>query len=331
LKLALLGCGNVGRALAGLLEKRRGQHPFHIAGIHTARQGTLICPDGLTGAPVFGPRMATVEEFLDAARAEILVELTSLNPESGEPAISHIRAGFARGMHAVSANKGPVAFAYRELADEASRRGLRFLHESATMDGTPVYSLVRHCLPGVRVLGFAGALNSTTKIIIEAMERGLGFEEGIEEARRLGVTETDAGFDVEGWDSACKAAALANVFMDARTTPQQVDRKGIARLTPEKIAELREKGKTIALISRGRLTPQGVKLRVRAEVLDRTDVLASMRGTSNLLEIETDLMGTIGVFALSPGIEQTAYGVYSDLMEIAAGCRGGLAELGCGI
>jgi len=317
LKLALLGFGNVGRALLNLLERRLGQHPFRVVGIHTSRQGTLICPEGIAAPPTLGPRMATVEEFLDAARADILAELTSLNPESGEPAISHIRAAFARGMHAVSANKGPVAFAYRELADEAARGGLRFLHESATMDGTPVYNLVRHCLPGVRVLGFAGALNSTTKIIIDAMERGLGFEEGIEEARRLGVTEADAGFDIEGWDSACKAAALANVFMDARTTPQQVDRKGISRLTPEKLAELRAKGKTVALISRGRATPQGVKLRVRAEVLDRTDVLASMRGTSNLLEIETDLMGTIGVFALNPGVDQTAYGVYSDLLEIA--------------
>ena len=44
-------------------------------------------------------------------------------------------------------------------------------------------------------------------------------EEGIEEARRLGITEADASFDIDGWDSAAKTAALANVLMDARTDP----------------------------------------------------------------------------------------------------------------
>jgi homoserine dehydrogenase len=87
------------------------------------------------------------------------------------------------------------------------------------------------------------------------------------------------------------------------------------------MAELAGKGKTIALISRAHWSPAGVKLRVRAEVLDRDDILAAMRGTSNLLQIETDLMGTIGVYTLNPGLDQTAYGVFSDLVEISAARR----------
>ena len=185
------------------------------------------------------------------------------------------------------------------------------------MDGTPVYNLVRHCLPGVTLTGFAGVFNSTTKVILEAMGRGLSLEEGIAEARRLGVAEADPWFDIEGWDSACKAAALANVLMDARTTPQQVDRKGIGRLTPEKLAEAAASGKAIVLVGRAKRGPNGVKLRVRAEVLDRSDILASVTGTSNLLLLETDLMGRLGVFTLNPGLEQTAYGVFSDLVDIA--------------
>lgn len=300
MRLALIGHGNVGRALTALLERMRPTYPFTVAGIRTSRAAT------------------TLDAFLDEARADVLVELTPLNPENGQPAIDHIRAAFARGMHAVTANKGPVAFAGRELHEEARRRGVLFRHEAATMDGTPVYNLVRNCLPGVKVLGFAGALNSTTKVILQAMAAGMSFEDGVAEARRLGVTESDPSFDVEGWDSACKAAALANVLMDAQTTPQDVDRKGIGRITPERLAELAAKDKTVALISRGHRSGAGVKLRVRAEVLDRNDILASMRGTSNLLQIETDLMGTIGVYTLHPGVAQTAYGVFSDLVEVSA-------------
>lgn len=316
MNLAILGFGNVARALARLLHKQRGAHPFRITAIHT-RRGTAVEASGLPAEPAFGPPAASLDEVLDGANAQVLVELTTLNPESGEPALTHIRTALRRGLHVVTANKGPIACAYHELREEARRRNVRLLHEAVTMDGTPVYNMVRHCLPAAAVTGFAGALNSTTKVILEAMARGHSFEEGIAQARALGVAEGDPWFDIEGWDSACKAAALANVLMDARTTPAQVDRKGISRLTPEKLAEAAAKGKAIVLVSRARRTTQGVKLRVRAEVLDRDDVLASMHGTSNLLLLETDLMGQFGVFTLDPGPEQTAYGVFADLMEIA--------------
>ena len=125
-------------------------------------------------------------------------------------------------MHVVTANKGPIAHAYAELREQARRAGVQFRFESTVMDGAPVFSMVRDHLPGVEVLGFTGVLNSTSKIVVEAMRDGLSMEEGIETARRLGVTEADASYDLDGWDSAAKTAALANVLLEARATPQSV-------------------------------------------------------------------------------------------------------------
>jgi homoserine dehydrogenase len=317
LRLALIGYGNVGQAFARLLERKRASYPFRIVGVHTLRHGTAIDPKGLGLQPRFGAAAATVDQFLRASRAEVMIEATTLEPSSGEPAISHIRAAFARHMHVVTSNKGPIAHAYQSLKQEAAAAGVEFRFESVTMDGTPVYNLVRNNLPGIELTGFAGALNSTSKVIIDAMRRGKSFDEGVREAQRLGVAEADASFDTEGWDSAAKAAALANVLMDARTTPQAVDRRGIGRLTPESLAALKAKGKTVVLVSRAKKTSQGVRLRVRAEVLEETDLLASVQGTSNLLILETDLMGKLGVFTIGPRLEQTAYGLFSDLTDIA--------------
>ena len=317
MRVAILGYGRVARALARLVAQQQHVYPFRIVAAHTLRHGTAYDLRGLPEEPAFGPPAASAEEFLDRARAEILVELTTMNPENGEPAVSHIRAAFARGMHAVTANKGPVACAWAELQEEARRRGLEFRFESAVMDGAPVFNLARNCLPGVRVLGFAGVLNSTTQVILDRMRRGASLEEGIEHARRLGVTEADPWFDIDGWDSACKAAALANVLMDARTTPAAVNRRGIGRLTPEKVAEAERAGKKIALVSRGKRTAAGVSLRVRAEVLDRSDILAQASGTSNVLVLHTDLMGELAIYSRNPGLAQTAYGVFADLVDIA--------------
>jgi homoserine dehydrogenase len=320
MKLAIVGWGNVGRALGRLLKSKRRDYPFRVTGIHTLRHGTAIDRTGLSwdaiGAAGFGPRLATIDEFLDASGAECAVELTTLNPSTGEPAIAHIRAAFARGMHVVSANKGPIAHAYAALRDQAKQAGVGFRFESSVMDGAPVFNLWRHTMPAVKVLGFAGVLNSTSKVVIETMERGGTFEDGLDAARAMGITEADGAYDVEGWDSAAKTAALANVLLDACTTPQAVNVRGITRLTPERMQQMSLEGKTVRLVSRGKRSGNEVSLRVRAEVLDRTDLLAATPGTSNLILFETDLMGTFGTVSIDPGVDQTAYGVFSDLVSL---------------
>jgi homoserine dehydrogenase len=318
LKLALIGYGNVGRALTRLLRAKRREFPFSVTGIHTLRHGTAVDPKGLGLEPAFGPRMESIEAFLEAAGADVAVELTTLEPATGEPAISHIRAAFARRMHVVTANKGPVAHAYAALRDEAERAGVQFRFESAVMDGAPVFNLWRHTMPGVKVLGFTGVLNSTSKVVIEAMEQGGSFEDGLAKARSMGITEADGAYDVEGWDSAAKTAALANVLMDARTTPQAVSARGIGKLTPERMQEMAREGKTVRLVSRASRSGSGLTLKVRAVVMERTDLLACTPGTSNLILFHTDLMGTFGTVSIEPGVEQTAYGVFSDLVSLEA-------------
>jgi homoserine dehydrogenase len=321
MKLALIGYGHVGRAFARLLEAQRSVFPFRIVAIHTLRHGSAFDEGGLppepASGPAWGPRVESVEAFLDRARPEIAVELTTLNPETGEPAISHIRAAFARRLHVVTANKGPIAHAYAALAEEAKRAGVEFRFESTVMDGAPVFNMIRNNLPGCKILGFTGVLNSTTNIAIEAMRAGRTLQEGIEEAQRIGIAEADANYDIEGWDAAAKTAALANVLMDARVTPLDVDRRGIGQLTFEKLLTLRKQGKTVRLVSRARSTSRGIKLRVRAEVMAESDILAAARGTSSLLLFDTDLMGTVGTVEIDPGVEQTAYGVFSDVVDIA--------------
>jgi homoserine dehydrogenase len=258
-----------------------------------------------------------VNEFLERARPEVVIELTTLNPADGEPAITHIRSAFAAGAHVVTANKGPIAHAYSSLCAEARQSGVEFRFESTCMDGAPVFNMVRNDLPGLRILGFTGVLNSTSKIVISAMREGLSIDEGIARARAMGIAEADPSYDIDGWDSAAKTAALANVLMDARVTPHSVERRGLGRLTPQRVLEVATNRKTICLVSRARTTPRGIRLRVRAEVIDDTDLLASMQGTSNLLLLHTDLMGTIGTVSISPGVDQTAYGVFSDVVDIA--------------
>jgi homoserine dehydrogenase len=321
MKIALLGYGNVGKAFARLLQSKRSIYPFPVVGIHTAHHGSAFNSKGLGLAPAFGEGAATVAEFLERAQPSVVIEITTLNPESGEPAISHIRAAFSRKAHVITANKGPIAHAYAELRDEAQRAGVEFRFESTVMDGTPVFNQFRNDLPAMRVLGFTGVLNSTSKVVVAAMARGLSMKDGVKEAQAMGVAEADASFDLDGWDSAAKAAALANVLMDARVKPQDVERAGLRSYSSERIVELAREGKTVLIVSRGQRAESGVRLEAKAEVIALTDLLASAQGTSNLLLFHTDLMGTLGTISINPGVEQTAYGLFSDLVDVAKSVR----------
>ena len=220
-------------------------------------------------------------------------------------------------MHVITANKGPIAHGYAALRDQANRAQVQFRFESAVMDGTPIFNNVRNNLPGVNVLGFTGVLNSTSNLVIGAMQQGRSMQEGVREAQALGVAESDVTHDLDGWDSAAKTAALANVLMDAHVRPQDVFRRGLSDLTVKRALELKAERKTVSLVSRAFLDAGQIRLQVLPEVLDETDLLAVNGGTSNVLLLHTDLMGTIGTVSIAPGVEQTAYGLFSDLVDIA--------------
>jgi homoserine dehydrogenase len=299
------------------VQKQRAAYPFRITAIHTATRGSAFDDKGLPIDPFFGPGASSVGEFLDRARPEVAIEITTLNPERGEPAITHIRKAFARGVHVITANKGPIAHAYALLRDEAKQAQVEFRFESTVMDGAPVFNNIRNNLPGIKILGFTGVLNSTSKVVIAAMQRGLTAAEGIREAQAMGIAEVNASYDIDGWDSAAKTAALANVLMDARITPHQVERQGIGDLTTERAVKLRQTGKTVLLVSRAQRYGENLHLSVQPEIVPEAAPLAAAKGTSNTILLHTDLLGTIGIVSLNPGVEQTAYGIFADLVDIA--------------
>lgn len=343
LRLAFVGFGNVGREFGRMLlakrdwllkEKGLDVEPVMIC---TATRGSLISkgPLDLSRALAylerhssfkgFGPEYSDASslELIRESEADLLVELTTLNIDSGQPAIDHIKAGLEAGMDVITANKGPVAWAYKELKNMARARGVQFRFEGTVMDGTPVFNLVEKTLPGCQILGIRGILNSTSNFVLHKMFEGRTMEEAIKEAQAGGFAEADPSLDIDGWDAAAKIAALANVLMDADTNPKRVARKGIRHIHPEDIRKAASENTKIKLVAIATKDPGGISAKVEPTTVRPEDPFWSVDGTSSAITLKTDMMGELTIIEGSPTVAQTAYALFSDMLSVVDAVRAG--------
>jgi homoserine dehydrogenase len=326
-RLCFLGFGNVGRALARLFVSKTAELrdnygiEWEITGVATRRMGWRASDEAIDVAALLAgndgtPAESGLNEWLARARPDVVFEMTSLNPETGQPAIQYLKASLQAGAHAITANKAPLVYAYDEINELAIAKGKRFLFEATVLDSAPVFSLFRETLPAAKVRGFSGAFNSTTNIILETMEEGRSFAEGVKTAQDLGVAETDPTHDIEGWDSIMKVCAIARVILRSQLLPLDVKREGIRSLDPATLQAARAEGKPYKLISRAVVNADGaVTASVRPEQIALTDPLGGVRGTSLAIHFELDTIPGLTIISHRPNLQSTAYGLLADFVN----------------
>lgn len=328
--LAIIGMGNVARALIRLLVsketelRRRYDIRWRLMGVASRRIGWIANPDGLNplavlNGHVLAPRAdalppRNVREWLERTRADVFFETSSLNAQTGQPAIDHLKAALELGAHAITANKGPIVHAFRELTALAKAKNRKFLYESTVMDGVPIFSMFPDGLPATDLRGFSGVLNSTTNVVLTEIEKGRSMEEAVKRAQTMGIAETDPTADLDGWDSAVKVVALAIALMGANVRLEDVQRTGIRELTEEKILSLRAAGMRYKLVCRAERRGDGVDCSVGPEMLLASDPLANLEGSSSAIRFDLDVFG-LSLVEHNPGVEATAYGLLADFLR----------------
>ncbi len=329
--LCLIGFGNIGRALARLLLAKRTELresygiEWRITGIATRSMGWIADPQGLDverflediyayRQPASPP--TNVREWLAEAQADVLFEISSLNVQNGQPAIAHLQVALEQGAHAITANKGAIVYAYRELEAQAASRGKRFLFEATVMGGSPTFSLFRETLPTLTVLKVRGILNGTTNVILGEMEKGLSFEEGVKRAQELGIAETDPSADIDGWDSAVKVCAIAQVLMRKPLRLEEIEREGIRGLTGEAVQVARAEGRPWKLVCKAEVIEGRLYASVRPEQVTLNDPLASVGGTAMSVQFETDVLEALTITTENKNdTRATAYDMMADFIR----------------
>lgn len=339
MRIAIIGFGVVGQGLVEILrdkgEALRQQNALDIqvVAVCDTAKGAVYHPQGLnpalllqavqsTGSLGGYPDGAGLVRGLDSlgtirdTGADVIVEATWTNLETGEPAITHIRTAFQAGKHVVTSNKGPVALAYRELKALADANGLLWGIEGTVMSGTPALRLGTTALAGCTIRAIQGILNGTTNFILTRMEEGASYAEALAEAQRLGYAEADPTADVEGYDALGKLLILAAVVLNHPITAQQVNRQGITHLTPQDIQRAKEQGKRWKMIAELQRTEAGVRASVAPQMIEISHPLAGVSGAANAITYVTDLLGEVTLMGPGAGQRETGFALLSDILEI---------------
>jgi homoserine dehydrogenase len=320
-RVVILGCGNVGSALVGLLDAN--------ADLITRRSGVRIqvvrvAVQNLTKerSVSFAAGVLTndAESVVADPGVDVIVEMIG----GVEPARSLILTALKSGKPVVTANKELLANFGEELFEVAATAGVDLLFEASVAGGIPLIRPLRESLVGERIRRVTGIVNGTTNYVLTRMtEEGSSFAAAVAEAQELGYAEPDPTADVDGFDAAAKAAIIASIAFGARVVAGDVSREGIRNVTADDISAAAELGYVVKLLAVTEEQDGAVSARVHPAMVPLDHPLASVRGSFNAVFIEGEAVGELMLLGRGAGGGPTSSALLGDLIDAAKNLHSG--------
>ncbi|MBM4458574.1 MAG: homoserine dehydrogenase [Chloroflexi bacterium] len=349
-RLALVGLGNVGRAFLDLMVSKARVlaecHDLELALTGAAdSSGAVMAEAGIdplalrnhkerggnAGNFPGGAAGMRAAKLVAQVSADLLLEASTVNLQTGQPGLDCVRAAIRRGMAVVLANKGPLVHAFGELTAAAQAQGVGLAYSATVCGALPVVNIGQRDLAACDVRSLAGIFNSTSNSILAAMGRGESYEAALRQAQLDGIAEADPGLDVEGWDTANKLVIIANSILRQPAALSDVQPViGITGITAEQMRAAAAQGQVIKLVARaeqvgGDPAPKGLRdpsglaryrLSVRPEWLPAGEFLASVNGWEMGIVFDTDIMGLQQFKVDERGPTPTAAAMLRDVIRL---------------
>lgn len=326
MKVFICGFGTVGQGFCEVVARRR-QFMLDRYGEQVTIVGAMdsktyiydpngLDPEALVARKIESRRVGDKEytdsvEVLSGIDFDILVEVSPTDVKTGGAGLLNITYALENGKDVITVNKGPLALRFSELTALAKKNGSLFRFEGSVGGAMPIINLCRENLVGENICSLRGIFNGTCNFILSKMDNGQPFEQALKEAQQMGYAETDPTNDIEGYDSACKVAILANTVFGRNVTFNDVRITGITSITEEAISMAAARNMVIRLIGEVSET----KLEVGPRLIPKGHPL-SISGTLNTAQILSDLAGPITVSGRGAGRLETASAILSDLISI---------------
>jgi homoserine dehydrogenase len=339
IRVAIVGLGNVGRRVLSILDDKqdffRERHGLEFVVVGAADSRGAACdPEGLnlkrviglkemrdTVASYIGVGQAgmTGLQMLAKASADVLIEASPVNLKDGEPGMGHIRMALEKGMHVVTANKGPLALAYPEVMAVAREQGRRVMFSATAGGGLPSVNIGVRDLCHARIDRVEGVLNFTSHFILTHMGKGRTYPEALQRAQQAGHAEADPTLDVEGWDAANKLVILANSVLRYPARLSDVRIAGIQGISMKMLKHARGRGNAILPLAVAERAGDGYRLSVQPTEVGGDHPLAHLTGDQMGIVYHTDTNGVVTAIVDEVDPMPTAGAVVRDLINLYRG------------
>ena len=313
--VGLLGAGVVGSGVARILREK--------ADIYARQIGTPLELRRVLVRDLTKQRDVEIPSALYTTNPADLIEDDSIDliievTGAGDPAFGFLRDALNAKKFVVTANKEVMAKHGGELLRLARSNNVDLLYEASVGGGIPIIAPLKRDLLANDIRSVTAIINGTTNFILTSMSKGGGsFADALAEAQRLGYAEPDPTNDVEGIDAAYKLAILATLSFHADIHPDDVYREGITKLDARDFEYAAELGYAIKLLAIAVRRDDGIEVRVHPALVPHGQLLASVDGVLNAVEIEGDLMPRVLFQGPGAGSMPTTSAVVADALDAA--------------
>jgi len=332
-KICLIGMGNVGTSFLQLLKEKRdnirANFNFNCKLIAIfEHDGALINNDGIDLDIILEndtnlrknqhwKSNVKAQDLISTLDADICIETTPTNPNTGEPALTHIIEALNNNIDVISSNKAPFYLQYKKIQNLANKMNCFVKFEATVASCVPALSIKRSLI-GNTISRIRAILNGTNNYILSRMTaEGISFSAALKEAQELGYAETDPTLDINGYDAAGKLVILSNELLGWSKSIEDVTIKGITKITPHALELAKLDGyviKHLAIAEKNNLT-------VEPRLIKRDSPL-NIQGTLNTIELQTKYAGAIILMGKGAGGFEAASAILNDLLSIVKKRRG---------
>lgn len=331
--IVLTGFGSVGREFIRLLQEKSemiGQNynlDLRLVAVG-GRDGFICSEEGLDLHALSKYELGS-KSLSDYARdygmsltnsyvnADVLVEATPTNVESGEPGFSNMITAFSKRMDVVAISKGALVAHYDKVFEVAKANKVRIKYSAATAAALPTKDIGEISLAGSEIVGIEGILNGTTNYILTCMqEEGLSFEEALRIAQQKGIAETNPDLDVKGIDSACKILLLSNDLLGTRYALKDLSIQGIDGITKEQMAESKRRGTKFKLLAKAYKEDGKAHINIAPTEISSGHLLFGVDGTNKGIVFQTDTMGAVCAIGGSSSPRGAAAAALKDVINL---------------
>ena len=326
LNVGLLGLGTVGSGVP-LLIKENQKKIEDITGTRINIKTAFVrdIESKQTIADKFNLNLTTLfTDILEDEEIQVVVEVMGGTTLAKEYIISALK----NKKHVVTANKDLIAIHGLELVEIAKENNCFLYYEASVAGGIPILRTISNSMSADEITSISGIVNGTTNFILTQMsQKGLSYDEALQEATRLGYAESDPTNDVEGIDAAYKMVILTRFSFGMDIDPLKIERKGITTVSADDIKTADSLGYSIKLLGFSEKIKEGIHVEVSPVLVPKTHPLSTVENEMNAIFINSFGVGKSMYYGPGAGAKPTATSVVSDLITIAKNVSLGISGL----